>query len=37
MLLTWNLITDSQIDGKLSSSSDLPMDVFGPWKEPVYF
>lgn len=30
MLLTWDLITDSQIDGKLGGSSDLPTGVFGP-------
>lgn len=37
MLLTWDLITDSQIDGKLSGSSDLPTDVFVSYKEPIYF
>ena len=37
MLLTWDLITNSQNDDKLSSSSDLPTDVFGPLNEPIYF
>lgn len=30
MLLTWDLITDSQINDKVGNSSDLPTGVFVP-------